>query len=351
MRAQVGRPPEGGATVCSNKTPRADPLGVGPGGWRAQCLPPLLLAGGGSLPLDGVGLLRCVLILLPDLDRLVGLTGDEPRARDVKGGGVDASLTLQGPRLHLRLLRLKVVPRAPVEELDRPVVIASHKHVVPVDCYAVDNRLVRLDVLHEDAVWALPLLDVVARSSREQVLSGVHAYPPHALLVVRQRAVRLARREVPQPHRRVLRTRDDLRVGRLARHAPNSVLVPRQAVDLVLGPDVPHAHRRVPPPGAQHVEGGVQGAAVDARQVPMVVADDTVGLEIPALHELVLTHAEHVRVPVAHRQPADGADVPREGELQLPRGQVPQLDGPVPRPRCEPLVGRVHGATPHPSKV
>ena len=49
----------------------------------------------GRLPIDRVRLLRGVGVLFPDLDRLVGLAGDQTTARVVKRRGEDATLALE----------------------------------------------------------------------------------------------------------------------------------------------------------------------------------------------------------------------------------------------------------------
>eukprot|EP00961_Rhodomonas_salina_P204101 2754095-Rhodomonas_salina.4 len=206
-------------------------------------LPPLLGAGSRGLPVNRVRLGRGVLVLLPDLDRLVGLARDQARAGLVKGHGVDAGLRLERARLHNRLLGVEVVPGLPVEELHVPVVLAGHEHVVVVDRDRVDDGPRTVDVLHEGALRTLPLLDIVGGRGREEVLARVERHRAHALLVVRERRVRLAGRKIPQLDRAVVRARDDLRVRRLRAQRPDRVLVPRETVDLLLATNVPHAHR------------------------------------------------------------------------------------------------------------
>ena len=50
-------------------------------------------------------------------------------------------------------------------------------------------------------------------------------------------------------------------------------------------------------------------------------------LQVPALDLLVLAGGEEVRLPGADGQGANSADVPGESQLELSRGQVPQLQG------------------------
>ena len=52
-------------------------------------------------------------------------------------------------------------------------------------------------------------------------------------------------------------------------------------------------------------------------------------LQVPALHHLVQAAGEHVGVARADRQPRDLLNVPRQRQLQLPAGGVPDLDGAV----------------------
>ena len=63
----------------------------------------------GRLVVDGVRLCRRLGVLLPDLDRLVRLAGDEARAGLVEGGAVDPALGLERARLRDCLRRLEVV--------------------------------------------------------------------------------------------------------------------------------------------------------------------------------------------------------------------------------------------------
>ena len=74
----------------------------------------------------------------------------------------------------------------PVPELDGAVVPPRHEHAVLVDGQAVHDRLVAPEVVHEVALGALPLLDVVRGAAREGVLHGVQGDAPHPLLVVGQ---------------------------------------------------------------------------------------------------------------------------------------------------------------------
>lgn len=63
-----------------------------------------------------MGLWRRILVLLPELDRLVGLAGQQAAARLIEGGGEDACLALDGPWLHDGLPGLEVVAAGPVPE-------------------------------------------------------------------------------------------------------------------------------------------------------------------------------------------------------------------------------------------
>ncbi len=70
----------------------------------------------GWAEVDGVGLGGGVRVLLPELDRLVGLGGEQARAGHVKAGREDARLALQRSRLHDRLPLLEAVAALPVPE-------------------------------------------------------------------------------------------------------------------------------------------------------------------------------------------------------------------------------------------
>jgi len=64
---------------------------------------------------------------------------------------------------------------------------------------------------------------------------------------------------------------------------------------------------------------------IDSTKVAVVVPDDLVVLQIPTLDLLVFSTGEQVGAAVADRHAAHRADVSRQGELQFPTGQVPDL--------------------------
>jgi hypothetical protein len=69
------------------------------------------------------------------------------------------------------------------------------------------------------------------------------------------------------------------------------------------------------------------------------------------LTHLVLACREEIGVPRADGETADGRDVAGERDLQLARGQVPDLDDPVAGAGRKPLVSRLDGDGPNPAEV
>lgn len=279
-------------------------------------------------PVDGVRFLRGGVVLTVYLDGLVGFGREQARARAVEGEREDAGLRVHGTGLHGRLQALEVVPRAPVPQKHGAVVAAARQHALVVHGQAVDDGVVARQVLDEAAVRAFPLLDVVWRRGRERVQRGVQSQRAHRLLVVGERAQRLAGRQVPQAHGGVVRTRDDLRLGGLARQGRHRVRVARQGVYVGLAAGVPHPGRGVAARRHQHVDGGVQRQRVHSRQVAVVVTNHLRGnaglmgpprhtdqlnkryihlviFQVPTFHLSVFAATEQVGVTRRHLQTLD----------------------------------------------
>mmetsp|Transcript_10937 Transcript_10937/g.26268 ORF Transcript_10937/g.26268 Transcript_10937/m.26268 type:complete len:276 (-) Transcript_10937:101-928(-) len=85
--------------------------------------------------------------------------------------------------------------------------------------------------------------------------------------------------------------------------------------------------------------------------MPVVVLDHFVRFQVPALDQLVLSHREHVRVPVADGDPSHGADVARQRQLELSRCKIPNLQCPIPCSSHKPLVSRFHADATNPSQM
>lgn len=81
------------------------------------------------------------------------------------------------------------------------------------------------------------------------------------------------------------------------------------------------------------------------------MADDPVRLEIPALDHLILAAREQVGMPRGHGEATDGGYVPGQGEPQVPRGEIPDLDRAVAGAAGEPLVVRLDGQRPDPAQM
>lgn len=293
---------------------------------------------------------RGLLILLPDLDGLIRLPYNQPHAGAVERRAHNAGLGIQGAGLGDGVEGLEPVARLPVPEAHAPVVAAGEEDVL-VEGERVDDGVVAVAVAHEGALGALPLLDAVGAARGEGELGGVDGEGADALLVVGEHAHGLAGRQVPEPHRRVERAADDLRVRLLALDVGDRAPVAGHDVDVAARAHVPHPHGAVAAARDEHVEGRVQRQRVHAAQVAVVVADDPVGLEIPALDHLVLAAREQVRVPRGYGKAADCGYVSGQSEPQVSRGEIPYLDGAVAGAAGEPLVVRLDGQRPDPAQM
>ncbi|GIX61556.1 non-specific serine/threonine protein kinase [Babesia caballi] len=306
------------------------------------------------LPHHRVALRRRLRVLDPNLHRLVALRRDQPALTHVERAPEDAVLALERALLHRALQRLELVPAVPVPEVQLAVVRPRHQHrrlAVVLYGGAVQNRVVAAQVPVEDALGALPDLHVVRPRAAEGVLRRVDRQRAHALLVVGQRRQRPAGGQVPQPHRLVLRAGDHLRLRPLRRQAHDGARVAREHVHGLLGADVPHPHHGVAAAAEEHVQPRVQRQRVDPREVPVVAPDHLVLLNVPALDRVVLAAAEEVGVAVRDLEVPHRVDVPRQRQLQLAGGEVPDLDQAVRAARGEPLVGHVDRHAVHPPLV
>ena len=98
---------------------------------------------------------------------------------------------------------------------------------------------------------------------------------------------------------------------------------------------------------------------INGAKMSVVVPDHLVVLKIPALDLIgknesvlnkndsyftrlsILPTGEQIRLPVGDGETSDNGDVASEGDLELAAGQVPDLNHPVRRSCCEPLVSRL----------
>lgn len=136
------------------------------------------------LPLKRMRLLCGIVILLPDLYRLVRATNNQSQTCPVVRRAHDASLRVQGPWLGNLLGVLESVTCLPVPERHGAVVAAGEHDVVFVDSECVDNAVGGLEVEHEVTSWAHPLLDRLRGTRCERKLLGMECQCPNRLLVV-----------------------------------------------------------------------------------------------------------------------------------------------------------------------
>ena len=87
------------------------------------------------------------LVLLVQLDGLVGFAGDQTSAGLIKGHGEDTRFRIEGAGLYGGLESLEVVACPPVPQVQRPVVGARDQDAVGVDGHAVHDRIVTGQVL------------------------------------------------------------------------------------------------------------------------------------------------------------------------------------------------------------
>ena len=170
----------------------------------------------------------------------------------------------------------------------------------------------------------------------------------------------------------------DLRVNHLAANAVDSIFVSRQHENLVFGSNIPNltkthrrgqlANTRQEPMGH---EGGSRGggtysgnrvtttsdkniqpwmefASVASTQVTMILSNDLVLLQVPALDQFVLPCGEHVGAACGNGQPPDCRNMACQGDLQLARRQIPQLQQAQAHALCQepkPQTGHATGPT------
>lgn len=283
-------------------------------------------------------LLAALVVLLVDLDGLVGFGRDQTRSRVVERHREDAGFGVHGARLDGGLQALEVVAGPPVPEMHRSVVAARDQNALGVHGHAVDDRVVTGQVLNEISFGATPLFDVVGTRRGEHVQSRMQNHASNAFLVVCQCAHALAGRQVPKPYSRVMAAGDDLRVGCLRHHAGDCVCMTAERVDVRLRSHVPNASCRVSAGRDENVKRRMKRHAVDSRQVTVIVPNDFVVLEIPALDLSVFSAREQVRMARRDCESSNCADVTGERELQFSTRQIPNLDDSIGGASREPFV-------------
>lgn len=295
--------------------------------------------------------LRGLIIRLPDLDSLISLTSNKTQTSTIKRRSHNTRLGFQRTRLSNSIDALELVPSLPIPEAHGAVITAGEHDVVFVDGKGVNDGVLTIEVLHEVALRALPLLDGAGASGGEGEFAGVGGQSAHALLVVREHAHGFTGCEIPQADGGVEGARDDLRVGFLALDVGDGALVAGEDVDVGAGAHVPDAGYAVATTCDEEVQTGVQVEGVDAAEMAVVVADDFVGFEIPALDHFVFTAGEEVGMSGGYGQAADGGNVTRESETEGTCSQVPDLDGSVAGTTSKPFVVGLDGQTAHPTQV
>jgi len=106
------------------------------------------------LPVERVCLFRGVLILLPNLDRLVRLSSDETQAGFVECRAHDTCFSFERTRLCDTFAMLEPMACLPVVERGFAVVATGEHDVILIYRECVDDAVDRREVLHEIAVRA-----------------------------------------------------------------------------------------------------------------------------------------------------------------------------------------------------
>lgn len=127
-------------------------------GWLLASVTLEFLATQCRFPIKRVRFFACVLVLLPDLYRLVGFTCDETETGPVKGRAHDTSFSIEGTRLCNGIGSLKSMSGLPVPEGNCAIIAAREEDVVFVGGESVYNGIVADEVLHQSAFGAFELL-------------------------------------------------------------------------------------------------------------------------------------------------------------------------------------------------
>ena len=141
--------------------------------------------------------LRRILILLPNLNRLIRFARDEPRSRQIELRREDSVLGIQTPRLRHRRGSLKTVSRTIIPKVHGAVIGTAHHHPVVVHGEGIDDGLVTRKVFDESSVGSHPFFEVVGRSGEEGVFEGGLGEGADGFLVVGERRHAFAGGEVP----------------------------------------------------------------------------------------------------------------------------------------------------------
>ena len=264
-------------------------------------------------PLQRMRLRRRLLILPPNLNRLISLSANQSQSRLVKRAGKDPALRIQGTRLRRRIQRLIPISRLPVPKGHGSVVAAGEEDVVFVDAEGVDDGVLTVEILHEGTLGAFPLLDAAGAAAGEGPFDRMLGQGPDAFFVMGEHAHGFSRREVPEADGGVEGGGDDLGFAtRLAGEVRDRLFVSAEDVHVASGSHVPYPCHAVSAAGHEDVEGRVQGEGVDAGEVAVVVADHFVGFEVPAFDHFVLAAREEVRMAWGDCQASDCGYVTRE---------------------------------------
>lgn len=170
-----------------------------------------------------MGLGRGGLVLFVDLDGLVTLGGDHAEGAPVELDVEDACLARQGPRLHLGLDLLKVVPAFPVKEVQGAIVCTTNQHIVCVKSQRVYHCIMVWDGSQLVTLWALPEADLVRASRGKCIFIMMQSESAHTFLVMSECLYGTAGSYIPHSDSLIMRASDDLRFISLTNDGFNRV--------------------------------------------------------------------------------------------------------------------------------
>ena len=206
--------------------------------------------------------LRSLVVLFPNLDRLVRLSRNQTSSRSIKRQRHDSILGIQTTRLNLRFLFLKVVTRLVIPKVHGPIVTTRNYNSVIVHGQGVYHHILLgfhgSPRLQQPSILALPLFQTVRRTRHEGMLKRRLHQGPDTLLMVRQCGKAFSRHQIPHFDGTVVTARDNLWVRGFGQHRGHRVVVPRQTMQLRLGAHIPDTGHGVPSARDQNVQCGMQ---------------------------------------------------------------------------------------------
>lgn len=156
---------------------------------------------------------------------------------------------------------------------------------------------------------------------------------------------------IPQLNEGVVAASDNMGLGLLGHNGSHCMRVSHQSVHLLADTDIPNPCSTVSPSRYEHVKPLMDLHAVDSTEMSVIVPDDFVHFQVPAFDRFVLPTSKKIGMLLRKFEGSNSVDVASERYLELARGQVPKLYGPVCRPSRKVSVTGRNSDAPHPSVV